>query len=1111
MEVDTPKESTKMDTDEQPDQQNVEQEGEEEFNRFQQGGRGGFRGRPWGPPPRFGGRGYGPPGGMMRGRGQPPFYRGRGGGPPPRFQGPNYDWNPMGQPPYMNGPPGMNPHMPYGGPQGMQAPPVMQELWVETKTEEGKSYYYHAVSRETTWTRPEGPHIKIMTQAEVEALNAKNPAQQQTQQMQQQAQQTPQQTPQQAVQQTPQNQAVVEVQPAAEGVTPQSDTPGSAADPSAVATVTESAQNGAISGEIKTDPVVAQTPQQAVVAQAAPVQAAPAAQQPQPLMQSFMSAPPPQYNQQAPFAMPPPGFHGFPPAQWGVPPNMPWAMHQEQQDKKISDIDPTIVAKAAEWTEHKAPDGRPYYYNAAKGESVWERPQALRDLDAARIAAQTNSLHHPPLMQQPLIPPAQHQVPPPSMVQQVPGIQGSVVFDPLGFAVKPQGEGVVQQQQKKDDESEEEKSRSGKEEEGGRGKGKIWTGDGRVFFYNPSTRTSVWERPEDLLERADVDKAVSTPPEQLASSVSSGADSVAAAKEETKQNAAESPKKRSESDSSDESDETPTKKVKIDDDVTIVGTKSSDRNRGDIGKEAAMEAEVRASRERALVPLDIRVKSFKEMLKEKDVSAFSTWEKELHKIVFDPRYLLLTSRERKQVFEKYVKERAEEERREKRNKMRQKREDFRALMESANLHGKSSFTDFVQRFAKDDRFKAIEKVREREGLFNEFIVDLRKREKEDKIFKKEQVRKEFIEMLKDNPEIDRHCRWVDVKKRIETDARYRAVESGVLREDYFHEYCRIMKEEKKRAKEKEKEKDREKEREKKEKKGKRDKSKDREKEKEKEKKRRDSRKDSSDRGRESSVDQEEGEHPPTSDEETDRQQKERERQIRAEASIKEREKEVQRTLATHLRDRDKEREHHKRDEAIRHFTALLADLVRNADLTWKEVKKQLRKDHRWELVEQLEREDRERIFNDHIGSLAKKKRDKFREMLDEMVQLELTSSWKEVKRLIKEDPRYLKYNSSEKCEREFREYVRDKTVEAKSSFRELLQECKLITHKSFDTLKDNPNHLREIEEILKNDKRYLVLEHIAHERTQMILHHLEDLNKRGPPPPPTASESTRRK
>lgn len=76
------------------------------------------------------------------------------------------------------------------------------------------------------------------------------------------------------------------------------------------------------------------------------------------------------------------------------------------------------------------------------------------------------------------------------------------------------------------------------------------------------------------------------------------------------------------------------------------------------------------------------------MLREKDVSAFSTWEKELHKIVFDPRYLLLTSKERKQVFEKYVKDRAEEERKEKRNKMRQKRDDFRKLMEEAKLHGK---------------------------------------------------------------------------------------------------------------------------------------------------------------------------------------------------------------------------------------------------------------------------------------------------------------------------------------------------------------------------------------------------------------------------------------
>lgn len=42
----------------------------------------------------------------------------------------------------------------------------------------------------------------------------------------------------------------------------------------------------------------------------------------------------------------------------------------------------------------------------------------------------------------------------------------------------------------------------------------VWTGDGRVFFYNPSTRTSVWDRPEELAGRPDVDEAVANIPEE---------------------------------------------------------------------------------------------------------------------------------------------------------------------------------------------------------------------------------------------------------------------------------------------------------------------------------------------------------------------------------------------------------------------------------------------------------------------------------------------------------------------------------------------------------------------------------------------------------------------
>lgn len=256
----------------------------------------------------------------------------------------------------------------------------------------------------------------------------------------------------------------------------------------------------------------------------------------------------------------------------------------------------------------------------------------------------------------------------------------------------------------------------------------VWTGDGRVFFYNPSSRTSVWERPEDLVGRTDVDKMLATPPDVLVPQQQQQQSQPQQQQQQSQpqqqhsssggSSAVVQGKKRTESDSSAESDEdtsggggggsTPAKKPKKDnsgtvnsecmvviftytvyDDVICIQLGNGVVKKTiDIGKEAAIEAEVRAAKERAVVPLEVRVKSFKEMLAEKDVSAFSTWEKELHKIVFDARYLLLTSKERKQVFERYVKERAEDERREKRNKLRERKDAFRKLLSEAHLHGK---------------------------------------------------------------------------------------------------------------------------------------------------------------------------------------------------------------------------------------------------------------------------------------------------------------------------------------------------------------------------------------------------------------------------------------
>ena len=45
----------------------------------------------------------------------------------------------------------------------------------------------------------------------------------------------------------------------------------------------------------------------------------------------------------------------------------------------------------------------------------------------------------------------------------------------------------------------------------------------------------------------------------------------------------------------------------------------------------------------------------------------------------------------------------------------------------------------MTKYSKDDRFRNIEKMRERESLFDEFLLEVRRREKEEKAAKREQV------------------------------------------------------------------------------------------------------------------------------------------------------------------------------------------------------------------------------------------------------------------------------------------------------------------------------------------------------------------------------------
>ena len=577
----------------------------------------------------------------------------------------------------------------------------------------------------------------------------------------------------------------------------------------------------------------------------------------------------------------------------------------------------------------------------------------------------------------------------------------------------------------------------------------VWTGDMRSFFYNPTNKQSVWEKPAEMVGRSDVAKMLESP------------------------QSAEEFKKKQQSKQLPVMEEPLAKKPRIVQDdqpqIVMMGNeevmiiKDDTAKKVPANKEAAIEAEVRAARERAMVPLETRMVQFRGLLEEKQVSAFSSWEKELSKIVFDPRYLLLTSKERKGVFDKYVRERADEERKEKKEKARVRKENFLALCTEAAVGPRTSWSEFSREHGKDERFKAIEKSRDREGHFNDLVAELKKKDRDEKDEKRKVAKKGFKELLKETESIDRHAHWSDIKKMLSEDPRYVAVDKSADREDWFLDWVQELKDEHRRekdkkkadrshsrsrsrsrkrskrsrsrsrsrdkkkkkdkdrsrsrsrsgerSKKKKKDKDRSRSRDKKEKKKKREKeegemsddegekrseSGDKDKVEVKEEQEKPEKQNGSMNGNGAAAESDEGEKEEEKPEKTDA---EREKEERVTAALAARQEAVKADMAGSMRERDKERESHLHSEAVNAFSALLADLIRAPDFSWKEAKKILKKDARYEALtggedKILDKGERERLFDTHIDELIAKKKNAFRTLLDEQKDVALDAAFK---------------------------------------------------------------------------------------------------------------------
>ncbi|KMT02659.1 hypothetical protein BVRB_9g203360 [Beta vulgaris subsp. vulgaris] len=188
------------------------------------------------------------------------------------------------------------------------------------------------------------------------------------------------------------------------------------------------------------------------------------------------------------------------------------------------------------------------------------------------------------------------------------------------------------------------------------------------------------------------------------------------------------------------------------------------------------------------------VAQFRDMLKERGVAPFSKWDKELPKIVFDPRFKAIpTYAERRSLFEHYVRTRAEEERKEKRAAQRAAVEGFKQLLEEAkeDINHTTDHHTFRKRWGHDPRFEALDR-KDREALLNERVLSLRRVVEEKAQAERAVAVFDFKSMLRERGDIIASSRWSRVKDGLRDDSRYKAVKHEE-REALFNEYISELK------------------------------------------------------------------------------------------------------------------------------------------------------------------------------------------------------------------------------------------------------------------------------------------------------------------------------
>ncbi|KAI8532599.1 hypothetical protein RHMOL_Rhmol11G0226100 [Rhododendron molle] len=116
------------------------------------------------------------------------------------------------------------------------------------------------------------------------------------------------------------------------------------------------------------------------------------------------------------------------------------------------------------------------------------------------------------------------------------------------------------------------------------------------------------------------------------------------------------------------------------------------------------------------------------------------------------------------------------------------RNAFKALLESANIGSDWTWDQAMRVIINDQRYGALRTLGERKQAFNEFLVQRKKKDAEERRARQKKAQEDFRNMLEESKDLMPSSRWSKVITIFEDDERFKAVERAKDREDLFQDY-----------------------------------------------------------------------------------------------------------------------------------------------------------------------------------------------------------------------------------------------------------------------------------------------------------------------------------